>query len=55
MVIHSSMDILSQGTMVLDLCLLMELELKVKKTEKHLLDNFTFYQGKRKLTRFDFP
>merc|ERR1712038_1100305 len=45
-VIHSTTDILSQGTMVMDLCLLMELELIVKKTERHLLDNFTFYRGK---------
>merc|ERR1712115_229506 len=32
-VIHSTMDIHSQATMVLDLCLLMELELILKKTE----------------------
>merc|ERR1712168_1344260 len=51
MVIHSTMDILSQGTMVLvlDLCLLMELEWIVKKTEKHLLDKITIFWGKRKI------
>merc|ERR1719333_1264629 len=32
-VIHSTMDIHSQATMVLDLCLLMDLELIMKKTE----------------------